>query len=167
MSFSLLAKFFANARGVTFKDGGAVTWSFNPNTNEISAVASGGGGISETSGTYTGTLTGCATAPTTTVKWVKTGSKVTITIAAVTAVSNANTFTITGSMPASIQPATLQYVAVSPIEDNGGFVFQAAAGVAPGSSTITFGINGSAAGWTASGTKGVSSNISFTYQTAL
>lgn len=46
MSLSLTGNFFLNARGVTFADGGGVSWSFNPNTNEISANASTGGASS-------------------------------------------------------------------------------------------------------------------------
>lgn len=40
MSFSLTNNFFANARAVTFTDGGGVTWSFNKNTNSITATVS-------------------------------------------------------------------------------------------------------------------------------
>lgn len=46
MSISLTNKFFANARGLTFADGGGLTWSFNKSTNTISAAGSGGGVLS-------------------------------------------------------------------------------------------------------------------------
>lgn len=39
MSFSLSSNFFGNARGITFADGGGVTWTFNSNTNTVSAGA--------------------------------------------------------------------------------------------------------------------------------
>lgn len=42
MSVSLTSNFFLNARGLTFEDGGGVTWSFSPNTNRISATAASG-----------------------------------------------------------------------------------------------------------------------------
>lgn len=45
MSFALKQAFFANARGLTFADGGGVTWSFNSNTNTVSANASAGGAV--------------------------------------------------------------------------------------------------------------------------
>lgn len=41
MSFSLSSNFFSNARGVTFQDGGGVAWTFNKNTNAITASAAG------------------------------------------------------------------------------------------------------------------------------
>lgn len=40
MSFALTSNFFLNARGLSFLDGGGVAWSFNKNTNVISATAS-------------------------------------------------------------------------------------------------------------------------------
>lgn len=43
MSISLKSNFLQNARGITFKDGGGITWSINSNTNEISANGSGAG----------------------------------------------------------------------------------------------------------------------------
>lgn len=42
MTVLFTRNFLANARGFTFKDGSGVTWSFNPNTNELTATASGG-----------------------------------------------------------------------------------------------------------------------------
>lgn len=42
MSFSLTANFWGNARGITFADGGGVVWSFNKNTNTLTASAAGG-----------------------------------------------------------------------------------------------------------------------------
>lgn len=45
MSFSLRSNFFANARGITFTDGGGVTWAFNASTNSVTATAAGGAGV--------------------------------------------------------------------------------------------------------------------------
>lgn len=42
MSFSLTSNFFSNARGITFADGGGITWSFNKNTNAVTGAAAGG-----------------------------------------------------------------------------------------------------------------------------
>lgn len=66
MSFSLRSNFFAHARGITFTDGGGVTWSFNANTNVITATAAGGVGVgtvtsvglADGSGTALYTITG-------------------------------------------------------------------------------------------------------------
>lgn len=43
MSFTLRNNFFINARGLSFADGGGVTWSFNANTNTVTATATGTG----------------------------------------------------------------------------------------------------------------------------
>lgn len=45
MTFTLHQNFIANARGITFEDGGGVTWSLNSNSNQITANASGGGAV--------------------------------------------------------------------------------------------------------------------------
>lgn len=41
MSFVLKNKFLANARGITFEDANSIAWSFDPNTNRITAAYSG------------------------------------------------------------------------------------------------------------------------------
>lgn len=41
MSAILKNNFFLNARGLTFADGGGVTWAINKNTNAISATITG------------------------------------------------------------------------------------------------------------------------------
>jgi hypothetical protein len=46
VSFSLTGNFLANARAVTFEDGGGISWSFNKNSNQITATGSGGGVLS-------------------------------------------------------------------------------------------------------------------------
>jgi hypothetical protein len=55
------------------------------------------------SGTYTATLTGCTTSPTTTVRWTRIGNRVWLDWDDVAGTSNANTMTLTG-MPAGIRP---------------------------------------------------------------
>lgn len=64
MTVKLNANFFANARGVTFKDGGNVTWSFNQATNELSAAASSSGGTVTSIGSTNLTIGGTAAIPT-------------------------------------------------------------------------------------------------------
>lgn len=60
MTVKFTSNFFANARGVTFKDGGGITWTFNQTANELTATGAGGTGI----GTVTSVgLTDSSTAP--------------------------------------------------------------------------------------------------------
>lgn len=49
MSFALTSNFFTNARGITFADGGGVTWSLNRNTNTITVTGSSGSVLSSVS----------------------------------------------------------------------------------------------------------------------
>jgi hypothetical protein len=110
-------------------------------------------------GSYTGTLTGVTGGTLTiTVTWARYGNHVILNLPPnTTNTSNATTFTITGSMPASIQPARQQFV-MGDFENNGAIIIGAAR-VDPGSSTITL-CTQSATGWvtsswTASGAKGL------------
>ncbi len=50
--FTLKGNFLGNTRGINFVDSGSITWSFDPNTNEISA----GAGVGPPAG-ITGTIT--------------------------------------------------------------------------------------------------------------
>ncbi len=114
---------------------------------------------------YTGTLTGCLTAPTGTIVGAKSGNVAVLTLpGGLTATSNATSCTITGALPANFQPARNQNVIVSFLEDNG-TVTHGTAEVTNGTSTITLfkGDSNSGASWTAGGTKGVASTCSFTY----
>ncbi len=113
--------------------------------------------------TFTATLTGCTTAPTYSVKYVKTGLVVTIEVPEIAGTSNATTKTLTG-MPASIQPSsTKQGLWCSAVVDNGG-------GAVPGAVRISGGIihyfaNSNTAAFTASGAF-AASQISITYTLA-
>lgn len=121
-------------------------------------------GATMESGTYTGTLTGCTTGPTGNMQWVRSGNLVTITVPSLTATSNANTCTITGSLPANLQPATSQYLAcLARFSNNSTTVTSVGVLMTAGSSTITFVLTGSATGFTSSGTKGPNALTSFTY----
>lgn len=72
----------------------------------------------ENSGSFTGTLTGCTTAPTSTITWDRDGNRVTLYIPALMATSNTTACSITG-MPAAITPSVNQpFVGV--VMDNGG-----------------------------------------------
>lgn len=45
MTVKLTNNFFAKARGLIFEDSGSITWSFDPTTNELTAVGSSGGSV--------------------------------------------------------------------------------------------------------------------------
>lgn len=112
-------------------------------------------------GTVVGTLTGCTTAPTTTILWAREGDIISITIPGVSAVSNANTMTISGTFPAEIVSASAPFSAVYPVEDNSAFVGLSACRVT--ATAIAFLLNGTGTGFNVTGTKGLSSTVSFTY----
>jgi hypothetical protein len=115
-----------------------------------------------TSGSFTGTLTGCTTSPTATFNWERTGNIVTIYCAAgVTATSNAATMTITGTNAPSSGASSGCSVACF-VEDNG--TIQLGSGVQPNGGNLTFGKGSSASGgFTSSGTKGLPANWTITY----
>lgn len=106
-------------------------------------------------GTFTATLTGCTAGVTGSITYKLIGNRVTLSLtgAAITGTSNANSFTFTG-LPAAIQP-TAQRNCTCLLEDNtlitGGW------GMANASGTVTFGLTfaNTAAGFTASGVKGL------------
>jgi hypothetical protein len=104
-------------------------------------------------GTFTATLTGCSTSPTGTAIWARHGNMVTLLIPLVTGTSTADTCAITG-LPAVIQPIRTQMCAVGDMENATVLTGTYAASIANASGTITFYFNGSASGFTASGTKG-------------
>lgn len=114
-------------------------------------------------GSYTGTLTGCTTSPTATIKWARMGNLVVLFIPGLTGTSNATTCTITGAMPASIQPVSTQWMA-APLLEDATAVFAGGVAVNAASSTLTLEKGGTSTGFTASGTKGVSSGMAFAYQ---
>ena len=111
----------------------------------------------------TGTLTGCTTSPTTTVRLSRSGNLVTVSIdGVVTCTSNATTFTLTGAIPSSFQPARQQAMAFPGLSDNTTNI-AANASVTTGSQTITF--SRLTGGFTASGVKGfIYDGGGFSYQ---
>lgn len=72
-------------------------------------------------GTFTATLTGCTTSPTGTVSYVKEGKFVTLLMPTIDATSNSTAATLTG-LPASITPATSQFVPCNVIDTGGNLV---------------------------------------------
>lgn len=164
MTVKLTGNFLNSARGMILKDSASVTWSIDQSTNEITATATGSGGDDITTGEFTLTPTGgMSFSPSTvTATWTLQGDFVELIIPGIIGTSNADTFTLTGSIPSQLVPATTKWLAVAPMEDNGTFAAsQTEAKVSAG--VITFGIAGSSANWTATGSKGVSSPLCLVY----
>lgn len=117
--------------------------------------------IQQTTGTYTATLTGCTTSPTVTVRYVITGSTVTIYVPSVNATSNATSCTLTGA-PAAIRPTRDQGFAVVLVQDNGTPALGLARMLTTGTIDLRPGSFGATA-WTAAGSKGNDHfNLSYT-----
>ena len=122
----------------------------------------------ETSGSFTGTLTGFASGPTGTVNYHKIGSRVTLYLTAqISGTSNATTLTMTG-LPAAVRPVNAISVMVTSVLDTGTPNF-GNADIASAGSTITFAVpngtkgNTSTSGFTNSGTKGLTATWQMTY----
>lgn len=116
--------------------------------------------VFETTGTYTGTITGCTTSPTGTVRWVKYGEAVTLFIPIITGTSNTTACTLTG-MPVTIRPARNQGYQQAMLQDNSGLIRGHAQVLTSGVIEFrdeTF----SSTGFVNSGTKG-SDEINLTY----
>lgn len=104
-------------------------------------------------GTFTGTLTGFTATITGTCRWNRVGDCVYLFLPVMTGTSNTTGMTLTGA-PAAILPARLQMFPVGDLENNTILTGTFAGQIGPGG-TLTFYTNGNAAGFTASGTKGL------------
>lgn len=105
-------------------------------------------------GTFTGTLTGMTGSVTGTCRWNRVGDCVYLYMPIMTGTSNTTAMTLTG-LPAAIQPARTMMFPVGDLENNTILTGTFAGQVAAASGTLTFYLNGNAAGFTASGTKGL------------
>jgi len=108
---------------------------------------------------YTGTATGLTTSPTGTVFFARAGNLVIMTLPALSGVSNATTFTITGG-PTTMRPNS-QRIVMCRVADNGGATVWGMAAINTDGTIVLY---STAAGgsFTASGNKGVYS-ITFSY----
>lgn len=116
--------------------------------------------------TYSSTATGfAATAPTVTLRWVRSGNQVTLFIPAFSGTSNATGFTLPGtSAPASILPARAQAFSIPGLINSGTHETSVDSYISIGTDgTITMLKAASASGWTNTGTKGYAVGVSFTY----
>lgn len=110
-------------------------------------------GYRQAAKTFTGTLTGCTTSPTGTLRWTQEGSRVMLEFPALYATSNSSTATITG-MPESIWPAQAQTVMMVMTRDNGVDVVSGCLVATNGVITLFKGASDNT--FTTSGSKGVS-----------
>jgi hypothetical protein len=120
-------------------------------------------------GTYQGTLTGFSgTDPTGTITYSKVGTVVVLNVpsagSGLSGTSDATSMTITG-MPASIRPSAARICAFPSVGDNSLLIGDGeAVWVEVGTDgVITFNINGSSTGFTASGVKGTGAGGQITY----
>ena len=104
--------------------------------------------------TFTATLTGCTTAPTATVQVVQQGSEVTLFFPDLTATSNTTSCTLTG-LPAKYQIANGVNLFMDAVVTNNSVIGEQMMSLDSASGTITLYQGGLAAGFTASGTKGI------------
>jgi hypothetical protein len=129
----------------------APTASAGTNTTQVATTAFVlANSVAETTGTYTGSLTGCTTTPTGTIAYVKQGSVVTMYIPSFTGTSNTTAATITG-MPTALEPSASRQVFFHVVNNGAGVVGTGTIGT-DGTITLTAGPNGDA--FTASGAKG-------------
>jgi hypothetical protein len=111
-----------------------------------------GVGVTQTTGSFTGTLTGCTTSPTATFNYCIVGKIAFLyNTSSLQGTSNTSVCTITG-MPAALTPAGSPTVAI-PVASNG---IQLAGCALPSGTTLTLGANFGAAGsFATSGSKGI------------
>lgn len=112
--------------------------------------------LAPTTGTFPAVMTGGLTSPSVTIEWVKTGNLLTAYVPACTVASNSIACTL-GVVPTALIPVNAQTMAVPALINNG------AAGIG-GLEIDSFGVlalfvNLTAAGFAASGTKGISSGV--------
>jgi hypothetical protein len=110
------------------------------------------------SGSFVGTLTGCTTAPTGTIKWVKNGNVISAIFPGISGISNSATCAITG-LPSNLIPLSPQTFGVAAILNNG--VLSSPGGIeVDAAGTISLIVGGSSADFATSGIKGISSPAS-------
>lgn len=112
------------------------------------------------SGSLTATLTGMSGTTTGTIRWYRTGTRVTlIAPSAITGTSNTTAMTMTG-LGSTLLPLGIGGRMLTIVKDNGSDVVGA---VILSSSTLTFGVGAAAGSFTGSGTKGIPAGWELTY----
>lgn len=131
--------------------------------NLVAATNQSNGGTiaTQSSGSFTGTLTGCTTSPTQTFYWTISGQIATLSLRAnINGTSNATSMNITG-IPAAIQPAHGKAIYCTYIRNNSVQFLDGYAYVDLSSALLFFLEDG--ASFTGSGTKGLDAGWSITY----
>lgn len=129
-------------------------------TGNIALATAAPFAVSDQSGSFILTGTGCTTSPTATVYYRAIGPVVTLSMQNLAGTSNATTFTGIG-LPTSLQPASYlgsQVVGIANAINNGAAV-QGFASI--GAGTISFGVLNNLSGWTSSGSKSVAGVLSY------
>lgn len=154
--------------GTNASDAGLVVSNSANNANAVTIFGDGSiGGNLFTTTTQTATATGCTTSPTVSVITTRAGNTVTGYIGAggISCTSNATSFTLTGALPVALEPTVAQVDLVR-VSDSGGANLGCMT-VSPGSTTLGFNLISTlttgCSAFTASGTKGVSGGVSFSY----
>lgn len=114
------------------------------------------------SGSYVGAVTGMDSAINVTVTYKIIGNIVFVTFGSALGTSNSTSMTITGA-PAAIHPVRSQYLPVGAVIDNSVSQRTDALVRIETSGVLTFLINGSETGWTASGGKSPSTSVNNTF----
>lgn len=108
------------------------------------------------SGSYTATVTGCTTAPTLTVYYELHAGIASIRLNnSMTCTSNATTLTLTGSLPAAMEPASGVATCDIPVLDNTATITTGELQVIAGTTTLNLTPNNGAGAWTNVGLKGI------------
>lgn len=110
---NLTANFFGNARGLIIADGGGITWSFNKNTNTLSATGSG---------TSSGTVTSVGL----------TSTAGDIAITGTSPIVGSGTFEVELKTQASVTAATYSYATIT--VNSKGVITNVSTGTSPASS---------------------------------
>ncbi|HNB44617.1 MAG TPA: hypothetical protein PLL72_10500 [Burkholderiaceae bacterium] len=142
----------SNTTGIQLNSGATTllgkSIAYSGNTTD---VVNNAGATAKAPGAFTASLTGCSAAVTGTARYVVDNDVCTLYLPGLTGTSNATSATITG-LPASMQPGSAVFGTALLSLDNGVEVV-AQCDITAG--VITLYRNGSATGWTASGTKGI------------
>lgn len=140
--------------------GDPTTGFYFPGTGQIGIAQAGGAEGLITTGTQQGSLTGVSGTVNVTVAYSIINNNCVMRVPQVSGTSNSTSFGLTFTGNSLIRPsmATAQYVACAAMQDNGAALYSQVGYVAQGAAGITnfnFYKNGSATGWTNTGTKGI------------
>lgn len=147
---------------VTRGSGTAVSAIAIGNATDAPAVSVNGQAYADTTGSFTGTLTGVTTIVTGTIHYTQSGRLVSLTFpAAMMGTSNATACTVTG-LPTALKPARDQCCPIVWFYDNTAVIYDAQMRVQTDGVIVLYKA-ASATGFTGSGTKGFTAAVTVTY----